>query len=108
MNLFDKIKSFGLDPEKLGFIPENKQLKTIKQNVYLIFSMKNPSEQVQLVAVKKNPYLIQYINNPTKKVQLEAIKQLKNDSHDIIILNKLSNKILEKALKELVIKDIIE
>ena len=47
---------------------EKGQLEIVKQNVWDIRHIKNPSEQVQLEAVRQDPENFRYIKNPTKLV----------------------------------------
>ena len=56
-----------------GDLPEEKQLKVVKDNGYGIRYIKNPSFEVQLEAVRRNGLAIQYIENPSEYIKNEAI-----------------------------------
>ena len=69
----------------------------------------DPSEKIQLAAIKEEPSFIVYIKNPTRKVQKRALKFLYEHGRSIIfVLLKLDRDLLDKAISELVIKDVLE
>ena len=45
------------------------ELESVKQDYWMIKYISQPSEQVQLEVVKRNGYVIQYIKNPLEKIQ---------------------------------------
>jgi hypothetical protein len=61
--------------QEINSMNEQEQIKTIKQNVFSVKYIKNPTEAVQLEAVKQNGNSIEYFNNPSEAVQLEAVKE---------------------------------
>ena len=60
---------------KYNSMPEEGQLKAVKENGWVICYLLNPSEQVQLAAVKQFGHYIEWIENPSEQVQIEAVRQ---------------------------------
>ena len=86
------------------------QIEAVKKNGYAIRFISNPSPEVQLQAVKQYGNAIQWISNPSEEAQLQAVNKLLQEN--ITNINeyypyKLSYKVLEYLLKNLVIRDII-
>ena len=54
-------------------------IEAVKQNVWAIEYINNPTNEICLYAVKRKSITIKYIDNPSEEVQLEAVKNNANN-----------------------------
>lgn len=59
---------------ELNYLPEEDQIKVVKNRGRHIQYIHNPSEEVLIAAVKQDGEAIKFIDNPSEEVQIEAVK----------------------------------
>ena len=64
--------------EDINLLSEEEQIEIIKDELWKIKYIKNPSLGVQLTTININSYAIRYIKDPWYEVQLAAIQQNHN------------------------------
>lgn len=76
-NPSDEIKreAIKMSPSVLSFIDAPKEMivQAVKEDMFAIRYVKNPSDQLLELAVKNHPKAIRFINNPSPKLQILAV-----------------------------------
>lgn len=87
-----KKNSFNLSEFTSKYYTEKELLEIVKDYGYAVGKIDNPSEKVQLLAIKNNLFNITEISNPTRKTMdyaRDCARDLGNEWEDISLMIKL-------------------
>jgi len=91
-----------LKVEYYSSLPEDEQIKAVKEYWWRIGFIKNPSYRVQKTALDISPDAIQDIDHPTKEIQIMAVRKIMKDGSFNRMLTKLINSFSDEAQIEAV------